>query len=899
MMVHQIAEKLTAAEIQDSSPKKYSAFQEWVQGSGVSEDITKLNLLPLIDRAVIAMKLGWKKYLDNLPLGWWVSGLNLRTMELETFGQFKPNEPVKLSAKDKDAAKYLTSKGEYDAIALQHPDKDYWQRVIDDPSIPIVLDEGVKKAGLLMTLGFVALALCGVTMGLKKGGKELVNNLALLAVQGRPITIVFDADLAYKTGIQLALKALATVLKQMGCIVFVAIIPLELEAKGIDDVRIKHGEEMVKKIMADAIPYSQWLKNLEEQMSQPVTSGEKSSGKPPKPRVIAAEIAEQYSNQWKFDNNQKTWRIWTGREWEKIEIGNFETLLKTVVDAKNIEYTGDAYLTDVLRLLTKDCRIAHWQTWDKKRYTNFRNCVLDATNFKTLEHSPGMGFTSHLPYEYKPLAGKVKDALEALKANCPQIHNWMKTAMQGSAKKMLKILAIVNGVLKFRFHDLQMFVHLVGKPGSGKGTLARLLEKVVGNANFGACQLDKLKDGSTVASVIDKQLVVFADERKPVGIDSILSFTGGDAVSYREVYQPAAQAFFYGLLLICSNKPIFVGDTTGLERRLCLLHFDNPIPTEHRNYSMEKDFEPEIASLIAIALTMPDSLVTQLIQGTGESQIAEFKAKEWDMKYQSDSIAAYFNDKLIIAPDSTLKTSIFYSDYKLFCEEAGLRPLSLVKFPTMFYDLCTELDFAVTWEKTRGRSYFHGVRLRTEADNHPTYSETLSPMTGVESENDGGLTGVVRGLKPASVGSCGGFNQNMAKLSMDSETPSNISEKSEDFSEIKCFDPPKPPSNAEVPNPQEIQPPSNPRQTPAQPPSSEVGAPPKQHKEFEIDQRVVITEHVSPMHKGAVGKIIGKTYLGDSYTKYQVQLDKKSHGQHLVVVHIPQNVDGLVYLMKL
>ncbi|HEY9656811.1 MAG TPA: DUF3854 domain-containing protein, partial [Crinalium sp.] len=131
-------------------------------------------------------------------------------------------------AKDKDAAKYLTSKGEYDAIALQHADKDYWQRVIDDPSIPITLNEGVKKAGLLMTLSFIALALCGVTMGLKKGGKELVNNLAVLAVQGRPITIVFDSDLAVKSSIQLALKALATVLKQKGCILSVAIIPLEL-----------------------------------------------------------------------------------------------------------------------------------------------------------------------------------------------------------------------------------------------------------------------------------------------------------------------------------------------------------------------------------------------------------------------------------------------------------------------------------------------------------------------------------------------------------------------------------------------------------------------------------------------------------------------------------------------
>ena len=43
MMVHQIAEKLTGIGIQDSSAKKHSLFEEWVQGSGVSEDASKLN----------------------------------------------------------------------------------------------------------------------------------------------------------------------------------------------------------------------------------------------------------------------------------------------------------------------------------------------------------------------------------------------------------------------------------------------------------------------------------------------------------------------------------------------------------------------------------------------------------------------------------------------------------------------------------------------------------------------------------------------------------------------------------------------------------------------------------------------------------------------------------------
>ncbi len=43
MMLHQVTEKLTVTEIGDSSPKKYSAFEGGVQGSGVSEATSKLN----------------------------------------------------------------------------------------------------------------------------------------------------------------------------------------------------------------------------------------------------------------------------------------------------------------------------------------------------------------------------------------------------------------------------------------------------------------------------------------------------------------------------------------------------------------------------------------------------------------------------------------------------------------------------------------------------------------------------------------------------------------------------------------------------------------------------------------------------------------------------------------
>ena len=719
---------------------------EWCEGSGVSEAIARLAVKPLKDRKIIAHRIGWKVYPDEYSLGWFASGLDLATMKPQAFGQFKPDIAIQFPEREKPT-KYISDKGHpYDAIALPHPDKDFWQRVLDDASIIVDLDEGAKKSGAGMTCGFPSLALCGVSMWQRKG--ELVPNLAAVAVPGRTIRIRFDMDVLTKKEVRLEVKKLVKALEKCGCNILIAMWDKELGLK-IDDVLAKHGSEMVHKIMNEAQPYPQWLKNLNAQMdSLTADSGEKKSNpKPPTPRATAAQLAEQYGDRWKYDDEQKTWRLWTHKHWEKVNIGAFKSLVKTTIDAKGIDYSGIEYINNIVELLQCDLRQIRWQMWDRRRYTNFSNCVLDGDKLTTSRHSPGMGFTSFLPFDYKPLEGDLSDTLEALRVNCPNIHRFFRTAMKDNERKMLKLLAIVNAVLKYRFFDLQMFVHSVGAPGSGKGTFARLLEKVVGRENFKGCQLDRLSDGSTKASVVDKQLVVFADERKPVGIDSILSFTGGDAVSYRELHTPAADAFFYGCFLICSNKPIFVGDTTGLERRVCLVHFDNPIPTEKRNHALESEFEAEVSALIGIALSLADSTVTQAIRGIGAERIAEFKAKEWEMKVETSSTAAFFDMNLVLDPTATMRTGKLYDAYKSFCETSGFSKVSIVKFPKLLADLLT--DESLPFTRYQGaQAYFEGLRLRIEADNHPTHSQVLSGFEGVEGGIAGSLQGVVEGVVP-------------------------------------------------------------------------------------------------------------------------------------------------------
>lgn len=693
--------------------------------------------------------------------------------------QFRPDEPWK--SKDGKAPKYRTPLGEYDAYTPKHPtDKDYWNvenlkqvcwRINDHPYL--LITEGVFKALMGCGFGLPTIALMGVTMGLTpkgsnvQGKRYLVDVLEKYAKVGFGFIIAFDADAVTNKDVRTAERSLARQLLKFK--VPVRSITGHWEpgengsTKGMDDFIKEKGIEEFRALLVKSSLFGE--DNSELDVDDEDSNKE---SKPPTPRKLASQIAEDYGSTWKFDNAQKCWKRWNERNWEKTEDGSFRSLLKRTVDARNIPYRGSAYITDLLSLITDDLRVEHWKEWDRKQFINFANGILDIDAGDLLPHCPGSGFTSVLPYEYKPLTGDYADATDSLRENCPSIYRWMNDAMKGDRKKMLKLLAITNGLLKFRFFDLQMFVHLIGSPGTGKGTFTRLLQKVVGRDNWKGCKVSQMADGSTMAGIINKQLVACPDERAVSGVDTILSLTGGDAISYREVYKTASDAFFHGLLLIASNNPIFVGDTTGLDRRLCLVNFDSPVSAEMRNPAIETAMDAEIAQFITVCLSLSNATVTENIQGRGDSQIAEFKLKEWEMKCQTNSTAAHFDDCLVVDPTATISTGKLYEHYKDWCENGGLKAVAHTKYPRMLSDLLTDLRIdGVRYRKTRGRSNFEGLRLRASDDENLTYSESLD---GVTTGIDGDMTGIRRGSEPLLVGNY----SNMTGL-----TPQNFPEKSD------------------------------------------------------------------------------------------------------------------------
>lgn len=143
----------------------------------------------------------------------------------------------------------------------QQQAQEFWPTLLSH-SLPLVICEGAKKAGCLLSHGYPAVALPGVWNGRRTvksaGGRTmwdyLIPELALFATPGRSILFAFDQDEKGSTqrDVRSAMQATARLFEAAQCVCY----SLEWElgwGKGIDDVAGRMGAELVHEIMGDWI----------------------------------------------------------------------------------------------------------------------------------------------------------------------------------------------------------------------------------------------------------------------------------------------------------------------------------------------------------------------------------------------------------------------------------------------------------------------------------------------------------------------------------------------------------------------------------------------------------------------------------------------------------------------
>ena len=265
---------------------------EWEQ-SGVDRELTKLNVFSLSGLSVYDYLLYalpekdrrndgrlrdqiFKRYQHLEHGGWYIAGVDPDNnwIDVMAWGRFKPDRPrtggdgklVKYESPPKTTnrvtyfrippciwnqiASRYGIKRYHSPLALRLTARkqpvNFWQWVKSHPEIPIILTEGEKKAGALLSQGYAAISLPGIWGG--RNSKEidpaqkLHDDLLPLAQAGRTFIPLFDYDRKQSTreNVYKAILATGKVIEDAGANCKVALLPGP--EKGVDDFIAAKGD---------------------------------------------------------------------------------------------------------------------------------------------------------------------------------------------------------------------------------------------------------------------------------------------------------------------------------------------------------------------------------------------------------------------------------------------------------------------------------------------------------------------------------------------------------------------------------------------------------------------------------------------------------------------------------
>ena len=329
----------------------------------------------------------------------------------------------------------------------------------------------------------------------------------------------------------------------------------------------------------------------------------------------------------------------------------------------------------------------------KSMSDNLKNVELDSKIFFSNQETKKSDYATHkLPY---PL----------VEGECPAWNELVGTLY--SKEERQKIEWAIGSIITGDSRKIQKFIVFYGEPGSGKGTIMEIIEKLFYGycttfdakalaANGNAFATEVFRNNPLVAIQRDGDLSRIEDNTK---LNSIVSH---EPMTVNEKFKSSYTMRMNCFLFMGSNKPVKITDAkSGLIRRLIDVHPTNKkLPPDRYFELMDRiDFE-----LGAIAWHCRD-----IYKKLGKNAYSTYKPI--DMMYKTDLFFNFVEDSYGIFADqngTTLKAA--YAMYKQYCEDSGAEyKLPMYKFREELKNYFQDFDDVGRMEDGKQvRSYYRG-----------------------------------------------------------------------------------------------------------------------------------------------------------------------------------------------
>ncbi len=223
--------------------------------------------------------------------------------------------------------------------------------------------------------------------------------------------------------------------------------------------------------------------------------------------------------------------------------------------------------------------------------------------------------------------------------------------------------------------DYHKILLIVGPTRGGKGTIARILGKLIGPANVAGPTLSSLSHDFGMAPLLGKGLAVISDARLDASRDSsvvverLLAISGEDTITVNRKYREQWTGKLPTRFLIISNELPRLGDASATiaNRFVVLLLRESWLNREDHN--LEDRLTAELSGILNWALDGLDRLVAQdrftRPASTDEAILA--------LQDLASPVAAFVREQCVTGPTHEVPIDVIYGAWKAWAEVNGNR----------------------------------------------------------------------------------------------------------------------------------------------------------------------------------------------------------------------------------
>lgn len=332
----------------------------------------------------------------------------------------------------------------------------------------------------------------------------------------------------------------------------------------------------------------------------------------------------------------------------------------------------------------------------------FRNGFLHVPTRTLLPATPRLFITNALDFDYNPEAPAPVEWLRFLEGVWP------------NDQDAVEAMADMFGYMLTADTSQQKMFMLIGPPRSGKGTILRVLESIVGTHNRASPSLASLGTNFGLQPLIGKRLAMISDARlsgkadqAPI-VENLLRISGEDSAQVDRKNKDAWCGKLSVRFVMAANEtPNFTDASGALPNRFIMFKMDRS-NLGNEDHGLTSRLLRELPGILLWALDGLDRLRERgyLLMPESARQIAD------EMREQASPVSMFIADMCVLEEGAECARGVLYQGWVDWCKDNGMdHPGTLIGFGR-------KLSAAVRLGRRQQRddglrvSAYTGIRLR-------------------------------------------------------------------------------------------------------------------------------------------------------------------------------------------